>query len=44
MDPEDTTLTHAVDTYREAVEVGNPHLIETLADQAPQAIADLVKR
>jgi len=43
MDPDDTTLTHAVDTYREAVEVGNPHLIEMLADEAPQAIADLVK-
>lgn len=44
MDPEDTTLIHAIDTYREAVDVGNPHLIEMLADEAPDAIEDLVKR
>ncbi len=43
MDPQDSTIIHAVDTYREAVDVGNPDLIELLADNAPSAIDDLVR-
>lgn len=42
LDSKDTPLSHAVDTYREAQFVANPHLVETLAHNAPSAINDLV--
>lgn len=44
MDPDDTTLIHAVDTYREGQFVAHPDLVETLADNAPDAIDDLLRR
>lgn len=44
MDPDDSPDIHAVDTYREGQYVAHPDLVETLADHAPEAIADLVKR
>lgn len=44
MDPEDNTLVHAVDTYREGGYVANPHLVETLTSHGPEAINDLLER
>jgi succinate dehydrogenase/fumarate reductase flavoprotein subunit len=44
MDKEDTSLIHAVDTFREGVELAHPDLVETLADEAPHAIDDLLRR
>gem|GEM_PF-6634249 len=35
MDKEDTTLVHAVDTFREGQELSHPDLVELLADEAP---------
>lgn len=43
MDEQDTTLIHAVDTFREGEFVAHPHLVETLADDAPGAIDDLLR-
>jgi succinate dehydrogenase / fumarate reductase flavoprotein subunit len=43
MDPDDTSLIHAVDTYSEAQYIANPHLVEILADNAPSAIDDLLR-
>ncbi len=44
MDEEDTPMVHAVDTYREWQELAHPDLVELLANNAPDAIADLIKR
>ena len=44
MDPEDTPLIHAVDTYREWQHLANPYLVEKLTSNAPNAIEDLVTR
>ncbi len=44
MDPEDTAMVHAVDTFREWVELAHPDLVEMLADHAPDAIGDLLRR
>jgi len=43
MDKEDTTLVHAVDTFREGQELSHPDLVELLADEAPWAIDDLLR-
>jgi len=43
LDAEDTTLIHGVDTFREWVFLANPDLVETLTENAPDAIADLVR-
>lgn len=42
LDKEDTTIIHAVDTFREWGFLANPVLVETLTENAPDAIADLV--
>ncbi len=44
MDPEDSEIIHAVDTFREGQFVAHPHLAEALADSAPEAINDLLRR
>ncbi len=43
LDPEDSSLIHAVDTYREGQFIANPNLVETLAYNAPSAIEDLLR-
>ena len=44
MDPEDSEIIHAVDTFREGQFIAHPQLVETLADNAPDAIEDLLRR
>ena len=43
LDPEDSSLIHAVDTYREGGFIAHPDLVETLAYNAPSAIEDLLR-
>ena len=43
LDPEDSPLIHAVDTFREGGELANPNLVEQLAGNANDAIDDLLR-
>ena len=43
MDPDDSWLVHAVDTYREAQHLSDPRLVEILTKDAPSAIEDLLE-
>ena len=43
LDHDDTTMIHAVDTFREGQFIAHPQLVETLTKNAPSAIDDLVR-
>lgn len=43
LDAADSTLLHAVDTYREGQFLAHPKLVETLTNEAPSAIDDLLR-
>lgn len=41
MDPEDSWQQHAADTIKESYELADPHIVETVARNAPEAIREL---
>jgi succinate dehydrogenase / fumarate reductase flavoprotein subunit len=41
MDPEDSWQQHAADTIKESYDLADPRIVETMARNAPQGIAEL---